>query len=355
MAKPSSGPKTADEIALEFQKNWGEEIGGYGVRWKVKPRLPTGIFAFDLATGGGFPRGAYSVIYGPEGSGKTNLILKAIGHHQKMFPKLTCAFVDLEQSVEEPWAQAMGVDTSKWLYFRPDYAEQAADMVEALLYAEDIGVVAFDSVAAMMSLREIEKSAEDSVVGRGAIVTQIMIKKALVALGDAMKHGRFPTLLLINQIRYKIGVMRGDPRKMPGGEAVRFFATMIARIWAKDVRDPKIHELLPIRKHTDMILEKHKVRVTATHADWDLTTVPHQGRLVGETSDWSLLSTMLKDDGLLVQSGKKWLLEGAEFSTLKAMRAYLVENPDVEYKLRDLMIEKRLEETTNPVGESTKK
>ncbi len=146
------------------------DIATIGLQIEDPQRLATGLFAFDLATGGGFPLGRVSILYGKEDSMKTTLYLKAIATAQRLYPKKTAVFVDVEGVIGKKWAQQMGVDVKKLGYVNPDNAEQMVDIVSELMYAEDVSVIVIDSLAALITQHELDKSAEDAIVGKSGMI-----------------------------------------------------------------------------------------------------------------------------------------------------------------------------------------
>lgn len=205
---------SAKDLLAKFQKSFGAGIGGYGAVLQECQRVPTGFFPFDLATGGGFPRGRASIVYGMESSGKTNCALRAIANHQKIWPKLACVYFDIENSLNPAWASALGVDMSKLIVVKPDFAEQVVDMVESFLFASDIGMIVVDSLAAMITSNEAEKGAETAAVGGSSILVGKLVRKCILGLTKAEKEGRHPTVVYVNQIRIKVGCFSYETRVM---------------------------------------------------------------------------------------------------------------------------------------------
>ena len=227
------------DIVKGINDEYGTSVAGEGVNWAEADRIPTGWFPFDLATGGGFPMGGVSIVYGPESSLKSTLALRAIAQCQILKPHLKCAFLDLEGAYEPSWGKTLGVDNSKLVYALPDYAEQVVDITIALLEAEDIGIVVIDSLAAMAPENEVVSSAEKASVGGSGLIISKFCRKLTTAINQAKRQGRYPLVIAINQIRHKIGVMYGNPETMPGGFAFKFASKMTVRLYGKDVEDKK--------------------------------------------------------------------------------------------------------------------
>jgi recombination protein RecA len=182
--------------------------------------IPTGSLALDLATGvGGLPRGRVVEIYGPESSGKTTLALHAIAEAQRAGG--VCAFIDAEHALDVNYARQIGVETEQLLISQPDTGEQALEIVEMLVRSEAVDLIVVDSVAALTPKAEIEGDMGDSHMGLQARLMSQALRKLT---GVAYRSGT--TILFINQLRQKIGVTFGSPETTPGGNALKFYASM---------------------------------------------------------------------------------------------------------------------------------
>ena len=182
--------------------------------------IPSGSIALDVALGvGGYPRGRIIEIYGPEASGKTTLALHAIAEAQKQGG--VAAFIDAEHALDPIYARSLGVDIDNMFLSQPDYGEQALEIVETLIRSGAVDVIVVDSVAALVPKAEIEGEMGDSVMGAQArLMSQAMRK--ITAIANRSKT----TLIFLNQIRMKIGVMFGNPETTTGGNALKFYATV---------------------------------------------------------------------------------------------------------------------------------
>lgn len=187
---------------------------------EVLPSIPSGSYALDEALGtGGYPRGRFIEIFGPEATGKTVLALKAIAACHKRGER--CVFVDVEHSLDYAFARKLGVDASKLLVVRPDYAEQALEVVESLARSGGFPLIVLDSVAALVPKTEIEGDMGDN---HGGVMSRLMGQACRKLAPVLSKTGT--TLLLLNQLRMKIGVMFGNPEFAPGGKALKFFTSI---------------------------------------------------------------------------------------------------------------------------------
>lgn len=327
-------------ILKELQKKFGNSTISKGMSMENPSRLPTGITAFDLATGGGFPQGRISIVYGPESSGKTNLALLAIAMNQRLHPEKVNAMVDIEGSFDRAWAMALGVDCDKLIYCNPDYAEQAVDIIESLLYADDIGIVLVDSIAALITTNEIESSADKAVVGGSALTVGKLARKAVLALTKSKKEGKSPTLICINQIRHKIGVMYGDPETLPGGFPLKFASSMTVRIYGKGVIDKKVNPKVPVIKDTSFIIKKWKCPITNIVGEYKLVMIPHDGLSPGECDDWNTISTYLKEMGELAKGEKGgWVMLGSQYDKLDSCREKIYKDKLFAAQVREKIVQ----------------
>ncbi|NPA80337.1 MAG: recombinase RecA [Thermotogae bacterium] len=183
--------------------------------------IPTGSLALDAAIGvGGYPRGRIVEIYGAESSGKTTLALMAIAEAQKLGG--TALFIDAEHAFNEPYAQALGINTKEnFLVSQPDYGEQALDIASQFIRTGAVDIVVIDSVAALVPKAELEGTIEDQQMGLQA---RLMSKALRMLAAEVSKTNA--VVIFINQIREKIGVMFGNPETTPGGRALKFFASV---------------------------------------------------------------------------------------------------------------------------------
>ncbi len=185
--------------------------------------IPTGSIAVDLALGGGVPRGRIIEIYGPESSGKTTLTLCIAAEAQKMGGQV--AFIDAEHALDPEYAQKIGVDIDNLLLSQPDSGEQALEIVETLVRSGAVDVIVVDSVAALTPRAEIDGEMGDSHMGLQARLMSQALRK-LTSIVSKTKT----TVIFINQIRMKIGVMFGNPETTTGGNALKFYASMRVEI-----------------------------------------------------------------------------------------------------------------------------
>ncbi|MBI4678598.1 MAG: recombinase RecA [Elusimicrobia bacterium] len=206
----------------QIEKSFGRDaimkLGDRAAKIRVEV-IPTGILSLDLALGvGGVPRGRILEIYGPESSGKTTLALHIAAQAQRLGG--SAAYIDAEHAMDPDYARKIGVDVDNLLIAQPDSGEEALEITEKLVRSSALDVVVVDSVAALVPRAEIEGEMGDSHVGLQAR----LMSQALRKLTSSIARSR-TTLIFINQIRLKIGVMFGNPETTPGGLALKFYAT----------------------------------------------------------------------------------------------------------------------------------
>lgn len=336
---------TASEVMKKLSKDYGTgvvKIGGDA--YEDVSRLPSGIFALDLASGGGFPMGKLSIVYGMESSGKTNVALKSIAQGHRIFPDKKAVFLDLEHAYDPQWAAKLGVDQNKIIVVSPEYAEQAVDIVEAFLYATDIYVIVVDSLAAMSTQNEIDSSAEKASVGGSSLLIGKMCRKVTTSFSRMRNQGLLaPSFIAINQIRNKIGVMYGDPETMPGGNAPRYASSFTLRLYGKNEMDKKINSVLPAYKKTSIIIKKWKFPILATTSEFMMQMVDGAGRPAGFVDDWNTVSNYMKELDYLVKAKARWVMCGEEFQTLEAAKTALYANEKLLAEVKATLIKELLD------------
>ncbi len=212
------------EMAIsQIEKSFGKgaimRLGSEGTAEGIQA-ISTGSLTLDIATGvGGFPRGRVIEIYGPESSGKTTLALSAIAQAQKAGG--TAAFIDAEHALDVTYAQTLGVKIEDLLVSQPDTGEQALEVAESLVRSGAVDVITIDSVAALVPKAEIEGDMGDSLPGLQARLMSQALRKLTAAISKSLT-----TVIFINQIRMKIGVMFGSPETTTGGNALKFYSSM---------------------------------------------------------------------------------------------------------------------------------
>ncbi|MFN9709773.1 MAG: recombinase RecA [Burkholderiales bacterium] len=285
--------------------------------------VSTGSLGLDIALGvGGLPRGRVIEIYGPESSGKTTLTLQVIAEMQKLGG--TCAFIDAEHALDAQYAQKLGVNLQELLISQPDTGEQALEIVDALVRSASVDLVIIDSVAALVPKAEIEGEMGDSLPGLQAR----LMSQALRKLTSTIKKTN-TTVIFINQIRMKIGVMFGSPETTTGGNALKFYASV--RLDIRRTGSIKKGEEV-IGNETKIKVVKNKVSPPFKTAEFDILYGEGISR-EGEVIDMGVTA------GVLEKSGAWYAYNGEKIGQGKDnAREFLRENPalaiEIENKVR---------------------
>jgi recombination protein RecA len=220
--KTLSEKKKAIELALsQIERNFGKgAIMKMGEAQKINVEtIPSGSISLDIALGGGIPRGRVVEIFGPESSGKTTLTLHIIAEAQKRGGQ--AAFIDAEHALDPVYARKIGVDVDNLLISQPDSGEQALEITEALVRSNAVDVIVIDSVAALTPRAEIEGEMGDAHMGLQARLMSQALRKLTSTIGKTKT-----TVIFINQLRMKIGVMFGNPETTTGGNALKFYSSV---------------------------------------------------------------------------------------------------------------------------------
>ncbi len=288
--------------------------------------ISTGAINLDAAIGvGGIPRGRVTEIYGPESSGKTTLCLHVIANAQKTGG--TAAFIDAEHALDLEYAKKLGVDVDKLLISQPDTGEQALEICEILVRSGAVDIVVVDSVAALVPKAEIEGDMGDSHVGLQAR----LMSQALRKLTGAIARSK-TSVVFINQLREKIGVMFGSPETTTGGKALKFYASL--RLDIRRIGPVKEKEDV-IGSHVRVKVVKNKVAPPFKQAEFDIMYA--EG-----ISVTSLLVDIGSEAGIIEKSGAWYSYNGQRIGQGREnAKMFLRDNPavfaEVEQKVKDLL------------------
>ena len=197
-------------------------------------RSRTGILAFDLALGGGWTKARAGMLYGERSSGKSTIALQSIAAMQLADPEAWAAWIDTEGTFDPPWARKLGVDTNRLIVVEPETGEHAVDLADAMLRAREINMTVMDSIAMLVSMKELDASAEQDTMALQARLVGKYIRRTNNALLKERARGHHPILVHLNQFRMKVGLVFGDPRTLPGGKALEFSTTQQAETKNKE-------------------------------------------------------------------------------------------------------------------------
>ncbi|HRO89283.1 MAG TPA: recombinase RecA [Promineifilum sp.] len=308
--------KTIDSLTKRFGEGTIMRLGeGHNLHIQV---VPTGSISLDIALGvGGVPRGRIIEIYGPESSGKTTLCQHIVAEAQKLGG--ICAFIDMEHALDPSYAAKCGVDVDNLYVSQPDTGEQALEIADALIRSGTMDVVVIDSVAALVPRAEIEGEMGDTHVGLQAR----LMSQALRKLSGAIKQTN-TVVIFTNQLREKIGVMFGNPETTPGGNALKFYASVrldIRRIQAIKAGNDVIGN------RTRVKVKKNKVAPPFTECEFDI--MYNEGiSKTGDVLDLATNYNIVDKRGAYFRYNDMLLGQGRENA-----KVFLAENPTVLLEL----------------------
>ena len=315
--------KALDIAVGQIEKQFGKgSIMRLGQRGAIAPveTIPTGAISIDYALGiGGMPRGRVVEIYGPESSGKTTLALQVIAEAQKAGGM--AAFVDAEHALDAKYAQKLGVDLDNLLVSQPDHGEQALEIVEVLIRSGGVDVVVVDSVAALVPKAEIEGEMGDAQMGLQAR----LMSQALRKLTGVVSKSK-TTLIFINQLREKIGVMFGNPETTTGGRALKFYGSV--RIDIRRIASIKDGDQV-IGGRTRVKVVKNKMAPPFREAEFDIMYGEGISR-EGDLLDLAVEKRIIEKSGAWFAYAGERLGQGRENA-----KQFLKENPDIRQIIED--------------------
>ena len=314
--KKDSKKEALDQALLQIEKQYGKgaimKLGDH-VNEPIDV-IPTGCLTLDIALGiGGIPRGRVVEIYGPESSGKTTVSLHIIAEAQKMGG--TCAFIDAEHALDPIYAEKLGVNLTDLYVSQPDNGEQALNICETLVKSGSIDLVVVDSVAALTPKAEIDGEMGDNHVGLQAR----MMSQALRKLTGVINKSN-TTVIFINQLREKVGVMFGSPETTTGGKALKFYSSIRLDVRRKDVIKDGTNI---IGNRTCIKVVKNKLAPPFKQAEFDIV----YGQGISQTGcviDLALDKDIIKKSGSWFSYNDEKIGQGKE-----NVKAYLEQNKDI--------------------------
>ncbi|XDD53262.1 recombinase RecA [Leptospira sp. WS4.C2] len=322
--KETDQRKQAIDAALgQIEKQFGKGSImrlGADTRMSEMNVVSTGSLDLDIALGiGGFPSGRILEIYGPESSGKTTLTLSAIAETQKKGG--IAAFIDAEHALDPSYAKKLGVNVDDLLVAQPDNGEEALEICESLVRSNAIDLIVIDSVAALVPKAEIEGDMGDSHMGLQARLMSQALRKLT---GTISKSNT--TVIFINQIRMKIGVMFGSPETTTGGNALKFYASI--RLDIRRIETLKEKEE-PVGSRVRVKVVKNKCAPPFRQAEFDIMYA------TGINKESSLIDLAVRHD--LIGKAGSWYSHGGEKigQGKEQVRLFFLENPDIAFKIEN--------------------
>ena len=312
----------AIELALtQIEKQFGKgSIMRLGTKDALVPVdvIPTGSLSFDAALGvGGMPRGRVLEIFGPESSGKTTLALHVVAEAQKRGGM--AAFIDAEHALDAGYAKKLGVDVDNLLVSQPDYGEQALEIAEALVRSNSIDVLVVDSVAALVPKAELDGEMGDSLPGLQARLMSQALRKLTAYVAKSKT-----SLIFINQIREKIGVMFGNPETTTGGRALKFYSSV--RVDVRRIASLKDGDRV-VGNRTKVKIVKNKMAAPFREAEFDILYGEGISK-EGDVIDLAVVLNLVEKSGAWFSFGGERIGQGRENA-----RQFLRDNPDAFGKL----------------------
>jgi len=329
-AGKSGGSFLDDNPALRTTLSQIEKEFGAGsiMPLGVEQRAPiegisSGSLSVDLALGGkGFPRGRIIEVFGPESSGKTTLALHAVASAQRAGG--IAAFIDAEHALDPSWAKKLGIELDSLLVSQPTSGEEAMQIAELLIKSNAVDIIVVDSVAALVPQKELDGEIGDSFVGLQARLMSQAMRKLTGAIAKSKT-----TVIFINQIREKIGVMFGSPETTPGGRALKFYSS--CRIDVRRIGTLKDGEDV-VGQRVKVKVVKNKVAPPFRVAEFDMMHADGIS-VEGDLLDLAIAAKLVDKSGTWLRYGETHLGQGRERA-----RAFLKENPAVAKELREKIL-----------------
>ena len=346
-----------DAILKEINRKYGEWTIRCANEYPILPRIPTGIFSLDACIGGGIPKGRICIFAGNESTGKTTVAKLSMAQFQKTCKNClnyydTCScdqfvphkavFVDMEGAFDPNWFKALGGSIEDLLLIQPEFAEQAVDITEALIRSGEVDIVVVDSIAMMSPADEIDKSAEDLLVGTHARLMNRMMRSVQAGMNSlGMSNEHKPSVILINQVRSKIGVMYGDTTTLPGGWGQKFASSITIKFTGRPSErireDGAKKDDPPVAVQIRFFVDKNKTFTPYQAGMFTLYIADSNLGDKGAINNQEQIVNYAIKFGIVEKSGAWLSLEGNQYQGKHAL---------VDALLQDTSLESRLKEAT---------
>jgi len=320
-------------------------------------RISTKILPLDYALGGGWPVGRINLVYGHKSTGKSTLMTLAAASAQETcgvclthrgldgkcecgeFQDMSIVYIDVEGSYEGGWGRNLGCDPDRMLISRPEYAEQALDILEALILSRECDVIILDSIAFLTPSKEIEKSVSEDMVGQQARISGKAVRKFNSALNNVgnQSDGWKPTIFLVNQLRMKVGLLFGNPETQPGGLAWGFAAANEVKLntgkYEMDAESGRpLYVDIPFR------VDKNKTAVPKMEGSFRMMLSDTETKLKGQIADEGFIIKQCERLGILTGSGSSWTIANHKFKGKKYIELELAKNPEFNHEIRTILM-----------------
>lgn len=346
-AAPVAG-KSLMDIAKEINKHDPGSMLAI-TQISLVPRASTGVFPIDYQTGGGWLRGRINIVWAKEGAGKSLLVYLTIAADQIINPTKKQVIIDIEGRIDREWVTSLMPKPENLMILQPITVEEAIDKAEAVIMATDVSIMAFDSVAMLITENELNSAAEKAAVGGSSSSVGKLMRKMTARLNDLKRLNRHPAIILVNQVRQKIGVMYGNPDGQPGGNAPRFMSSLTLWLHSKNEKS-KDSEIVQW-KATECTLHKWTTKILAEKSAYHVCVSQVVDKSTGEIQyypgeiyDWPLVKRELERLGLLRKAEKGGYeiityKEPKQFRVLTDIEAYYTDRAN---KLEYLTLKKQL-------------
>lgn len=328
--------ESLDNLSKEVEKSIGAKVMHRGSALPGFAHIEFGVFMLDFALLGGIPEGQVSQIFGWEGSGKSTMCMRAIARAQAKHPGKAVTFIDAEHTLDPVWAEHHGIDLDNLYMVQPESGEQAVDILDAVLRANDTAMVVLDSLPALVPQKEIDSSTEDALVARRAQLIGRACSKILAATQSQRVKGNYPSTLFVNQWRSKIGVVYGSPNTLPGGNQPRFLSTTMIEVKKKKEHLTKDASEIEIVSHNEHAFKIRKSKVGNSLRSGEFTMICDPDHTLGQGAmdEGRTVVTYAKRMGVVSGGGSSWYLDGVDrkFGNMQGIVDYL-EQDDFEYSM----------------------
>lgn len=349
------------DLVAELNKSYGPGAVRFASEMPDTHPISTGVVNLDADIGGGVPTSKVTIFSGPEHSGKTTIALKTIANAQRTDREtlepleevdgrffrtstgeeghpMQCVYLNVEGSFGKDWAKAIGVNLDRLLEINIEYQEQAYDTLASLILTNQVDLVVMDSLAMLTPSIEADSSVEDQQMGVAARNNNKGFRKLASTMNKVETDGgRAPAILIINQIRQKIGVMYGDPETLPGGLGQVFAASLIVRFRASGKPIEVNKEMVGREMHYK--LKKNKITGFLREGSFELYLTDYGPYGKGDVNNIALVLDVAVRQGLIEKGGAWFTINGDRLQGERKASEYLVANPEVYQQLRSQVMD----------------